>query len=319
MMKCLLVGLSVLVVMAGMPIAPAIAELSAEELAQTALERNSKMSPEERAKEQANYEAVIKQQQALEKVQKAVRTALNNGEAEAALQLVIAFRRDYPKEIYSYSEAGVIKEEYLKDLTGALKEYEVAFGIARTNRTEAKALEEKFTTEYLSTAGAEPKAQSAAKTLLQSAMLNSANAQQQFAEQTHKIVNLFLIQAEGKNDPKALAIAKKLIDTVPDDAVSADQAINRARSNELVIAKYGNLTPEKKATAIQQTQTLFDNGIKKYPNRAQGYLYRGIFKARVMNDQAGAKADLQKAYELSSKQLWKAGIDRSSAALKTLE
>jgi tetratricopeptide (TPR) repeat protein len=319
MMKRLLIGLGLLVMTAGMPIAPAIAQLSAEEAAEMLIERAAQMTPEEAAREKANYEAALKEQQALKKVQEEVRTALTNSKAEAALQLVVAFRRNYPKEIYAYSEAGVIKEEYLKDLTGALKEYEAALGIARTNLKEAKKLEEKFTQEYLSTAGGEPKEQSAAQTLLQSAMVNTVYAQQQFAEQTHKIVNLFLMQAEGKNDPKALAIAKKLIDTVPDDAVSVDQRINRARSNELVVLKYGNLTPEKKVTAIQQTQALFDSGIKKYPNHAQGYLYRGLFKARALKDNAGAKADLKKAYELSIKQQWKAGIDRSTAALKALE
>jgi hypothetical protein len=283
MMRHLLVSLCLLLVTVGIPIAPAVAESELDIMLKQA----------EAAAKAAELPDGYEESASGSITANLVSAALKDGKLEEAIKLVKARRAKYPNNPDSYSEMGRIKEEYQQDLSGALDEY---------NGARLKALQ----------------ALEAAKQKTGDSSAQVREYKEAVVDNSQKAISILLTIVDRENNQKAFAIADKMMDSADAHHKTAASFINRSRAMELLILR-SKLDAEKKELLKQAAIKGFAKVIQAQPNLPDVYLYQGIFKARVLKDSAGAKADLQKAYELSSKQLSKAGIDRSSAALKALE
>jgi hypothetical protein len=283
MMKHLLVSLGLLMVTAGMPIAPAIGGTELDRLVEQAKTDADAAGLPDGYEESASGSITAN----------LVSIALKDGKPEEAIKLVKARREKYPNHPDSYSEMGRIKEEYLQDLSGALDEY---------NEARLKAL----------------RALEAARKKTGDSSLEAREYKEAIVDNSQKAVSILLTIADYGKNQQAFATAENLMKAADTYHKTAASFINRSRAIELII-RSPKIDAQKKESLKEAALKAFAVAIKARPNLPDAYLYQGIFKARVLKDNAGAKADLQKAYELSSKQQWKAGIDRSSAALKGLE
>lgn len=283
MVKRLLVGLSLLVVMAGMPIDSAMGETELDRLVEQAKTDADAAGLPDGYEESASGPITAN----------LVSIALTEGKIEEAIKLVKARREKYPNNPDSYGEMGRIKEEYLQDLSGALNEY---------NEARLKAL----------------RALEAAKKKTGDSSAEAREYKEAIVDNSQRAASILLTIADYGKNQQAFATAEKVMDAADTYHKTAASFINRSRAIELII-RSPKIDAQKKELLKKAALRGFAATIKAQPNLPEAYLYQGIFKARVLTDNAGAKADLQKAYELSKAQQWKAGIDRSSAALKALE
>jgi tetratricopeptide (TPR) repeat protein len=271
--------ISLLLVFTSLPIFPAIAE--------TELDRMIRESEEELGASEDAAATTLKIT-----ISDQVADALKKDNSQYAIERLTFYRKQLPNDPYSYSQIGQIKEEYLGDFDGAIQEYSQAVAKAQKLLEIAR----------------KKSGETSAK---------SKEYKKDVAVNLNRIVSVLLLTANPTKDLAVLQQAKKMLDLADAHQRLLDSLLNRARGNELQI-RSGKLNSASLAKATTDTQKMFDKAVEVNPKYAASYLYRGTFKARVLKDLAGAQRDLRQALQLAKANNWKAGIDRSSAALKSL-
>ncbi|NJM46927.1 MAG: hypothetical protein HC860_12855 [Alkalinema sp. RU_4_3] len=301
-MKRLFLGL--LLVAVSLPIVskPAIAQLKQADIDGMVDAAIPAIKPGESADEYvkrttANSNELEEQKEAYTRhsIEPDVRRALREGKPQKALERLTDYRQLNPNSYYDLGLSGWIKEAYLGDLKGAWADYDQAV-------TKAKAALK-----------AEESAGARATKI--------AKHKGAIAENTQNQVSLLFITANPKQADQILKQTAEMIQFAESNEKNWTALLNRARHHELLVtsrAVTGKYTKAQFTKTATEAKELFDTAVSLQPKVASGYFYRGLFRARVLEDASGAKEDIKQAYRLAKESGDKLIIDRSTEALKSI-